>query len=433
MRLFGLVPAFFAVSSLALAQVRAEQPGDGDWKGRLESAIRRALSSNPDLRATSARADALRHRVAQADVLPDPEIEVGVKDAPPSDFSLSRDDFTMETVSARQRFPAAGKRGALRASAEAQLAHAVAIRGRDAVRLAADVADAFFQLAETDRRIAISDEARSRFREAAQSATERYRVGKGAQTDVLRANLETTALEERLLSLTSERRGQAARFNALQGAPAGDPVAMLGSVDPGKDSRSPEELLRQSLERSPNVRAAAAELTRAEAERELAILERRPDLTAMGYYAHRVRFEDLVGGTIAFNLPFAHPRRLLERRAEAESQISAARADLEAARNMIRQGVEEALSDLQKNVDQAHLYRTSILPQAELNFRAAREAYVVGQVDFETFARAATNLDDYRSEAAARAARIGRSLAVLQKASGLALIHGTPDGEGDQR
>ncbi len=433
MRLLRFASASFAVALLALVPVRASDSSDGTWRPRLEAAIERALSNNPDLHATTARAEAARHRVAQADVLPDPEVEIGIKDVPPSDFSLSRDDFTMEVVSARQKFPAAGKRGALRASAEAQLASAAAIRSRDAVRLAADVADAFFQLAETDRRLAILDEARNRFREAAQSATERYRVGKGAQADVLRANLETTALEERVLSLTSDRRSQAARFNALQGLRTGETVPTVGRVDPGEDSHSPGELSRQALESSPAVRAAAADLARAEAEREGAILERRLDLTATGYYAHRVRFEDLVGGTIGFNLPFAHPKRLSERRAEAEAQVSAARADLEAARNMIRVDVEQALSDLQKNVDQARLYRTSILPQAEVNFRAAREGYVVGQIDFETLARAATNLDEYRSEADARAARIGRSIAALQKASGLPLIAGTPHAEGDPK
>ena len=419
---FGVI--FFGATIVAPAQTAA--PMAPDWRHRLREAIARATSGNPDLAAMEARIDAARHRVPQADALPDPEIEVGIKDIPPPDFSLSRDDFTMEMVSGRQRFPAPGKRAAARRIAEAQLESAAAMHGRHAVQLAADVADAFFQLAEIDRRIELSGEARQRLKQAAESATERYRVGKGAQTDVLRANLETTALDERLISLNAQRRAQVARFNALQGLGPAEAVASIGPVDPVPDARGVGEVLREALERSPAVAAAAADLRRAQEETTLATLERRPDLTATGYYAHRQKFEDVVGGSLSFNLPFAHPRRLDERRAETEALVSAARADLETARNAIREEVATAFADLQKNREQAELYRSAILPQAEINLRAAREAYAVGQVDFGTFARASIDLSNYESEAAARTAAVGRSIAAVQKASGLPLIPGTP-------
>ncbi len=427
MRLHRFAMAIYALAPVIAAHGQTSEPASAGWKPRLASAIHRAISQNPDLASTEARIAAARHRVPQADVLPDPEVEIGIKDIPPSDFSLSRDDFTMEMVSGRQRFPAPGKRALQKRVAEAQLAGAAALYGRDAVRLAAEVADAFFQLADIDRRIEILGETRERLKQAAQSATERYRVGKGAQTDVLRANLETTALDERVISLQAERKTQAVRFNALQGFAPGDAVAPIGPVDPVPDKRGADELLREALERSPAVAAAAADLRRAEDEAKLAALERRPDLTATGYYAHRRRFEDLVGGSLSFNLPFVHPRRLDERRAETEALTSAARANLEAARNTLRQEVATALADLEKNREQAALYQKAILPQAEINLRAAREAYAVGQVDFLTFARAAIDLSNYQSEAAARSAGIGRSIAAVQKASGLALIAGTPD------
>ena len=433
MRLAYIAIASIAFSPGLLAEAR-DAKAEG-WRARLSAAIGRAVANNPGLAGVEARIAAARHRVPQADALPDPEVEVGIKDIPPSDFSLSRDDFTMEMVSGRQRFPAPGKRALQRGVAEAQLAGAAALYARDAVRLAAEVADAFFQLAEIDRRVDLLGEARERLKQAAQSATERYRVGKGAQTDVLRANLETTALDERLIALQSERRTQAARFTALQGLSPEDAVAPIGPVDPVPDARGAEELLRDAQERSPAVAAAAADFRRAQEEARLAALERRPDLTAMGYYAHRRKFEDLVGGILSFNLPFAHPRRLDERRSETEALVSAARADLEATRNTIRQEVAAALADLRKNREQAELYQRSILPQAEINLRAAREAYSVGQVDFLTFARASIDLSNYESEAAARSAGVGRSIAAVQKASGLALIAGTPEpgGRHDER
>jgi outer membrane protein, heavy metal efflux system len=201
-------------------------------------------------------------------------------------------------------------------------------------------------------------------------------------------------------------------------------------VEPGPLEQGTAEIAREAGESSPAVAAARAGVRRAEEELKLARLERRPDLMAIGYYARREKFEDLAGASISFNLPFAHPRRLEERRAETEAEVSSARADLESVRNKIRRDVEDAAAQLERNVEQEKLYRTSILPQAETNFRAAQEAYAVGQIDFLTFMRAALDLDNYESEIAARAAGIGRGIAALQKASGLPLIEGTP-GKGE--
>jgi cobalt-zinc-cadmium efflux system outer membrane protein len=412
--------------ALAASAAALPAPPTNNWRDRLRAAIERAVSQNPDLVAMEARIEAARHRVLAAGVLPDPELEVGIKDFPVANPSLSRDDFTIEMVAARQNFPGLGKRETRRASAQAAADNMAAMHAVHAVSMAAEVADSFFVLAELDKRSEILDGSRERLKAAAASATERYKVGKGAQADILRANLETTALEDRLLSLKADRRATAARFNALQNLPAATPVPPISVIDPLPLGRGTAGIAREAEESSPAVAAARANLRRAEEEATLARLERRPDWTAMGYYARREKFEDLAGASVSFNLPFAHPRRLDERRAEMEAEVSSARADLESVRNQLRRDVEDAAAQLERNVEQEKLYRTSILPQAETNFRAAQEAYAVGQIDFLTFERAALDLDTYESEIAGRISGIGRSIAALQKVSGLPLIEGTP-------
>jgi cobalt-zinc-cadmium efflux system outer membrane protein len=409
-------------------------PSATAWREVLTAAVRRATAQNPRVREAEARAEAARHRVAQASALPDPEVELGLKDAPVSHPSLTRDDFTMEMVTGRQRLPGRGKRAAERAAAEADVEGAAAMREREAVEIAADTADAFFQLAAIDRGLALLADARRRLADAAASATELYKVGKAGQADVLQANLETTSLDEQLSSLRAERRAQAARFNTLQGLAAAEPVPPIPPIPPigpvAPDSVAPTaDLARQAAERSPAVAEAMAEVHRAEQELELAGLESRPDWTLMGYYGHRERFEDLAGVSASISLPWAHRGRLAERRAEKEAALAAARAGVETARNQLQGEIGMADADLQKNLEQARLYRDSILPQADINYRAAREAYAVGKIDFQTLARAADNLTFYQREAAARASGIGRALAALQRASGLPLIAGTP-GEG---
>lgn len=404
----------------------APPPETGAWKTRLAAAIGQAMSANPDLAAMESRIKASRLRILQSDAFPDPEVEVGIRDLPVSSPSLTRDEMTMEMVSARQTLPGAGKRAARRGSAEAASGNALALHEVHAAEIAAEVADVFFAIADVDRRLEILERSRERLKTTAASATERYRVGKGSQSDVLRANLQTTALEERFIALSSERRVLTARFNALRKLPVTDALAPIGPLDPLPSFPDPAAVRREAEEHSAAIRAARAAVRMAEEQVRLARLERTPDWTVSTYYGRRERFEDMAGASVAVNLPFMHPRRLEARRAEMEAELSSARADLETVRNQIARDIEAAAAELERNAEQERLYRTSILPQAESTFRSARESYAVGQIDFETYVRAALDLDNYESEHAARAAGIGRALAALQKASGLPLIEGTP-------
>ncbi len=428
LRVFSLAAALLTAGRMAALPAP-------DWRVRLKEALAR-VADNPEVSGMEARISSARHRVGQAEALPDPEIEVGLKDVPVSSPSLSRDDFTMEMIAARQRFPAAGKLSAEKREAQAELAGMEAEHVRHVVEVAADIADSFFRLAALDRKIAIARETKQRLSDAVAAARERYRVGKGAQADVLRADLEKTALEDRLAALSAERRSEAARFNALQNLPASQEVAPI-EIEPdigGKIAVRPVpsagDLLGRAEAESPALAVASAEVERGQVRLEGARLERRPDWMLNGYYGRRQNFEDLAGVSVSLTLPWVHPKRLRERQAEREADLESARAGLSAARNTLRRDIEQAWAEFAKNRDQARLYRDSILPQAEINYRAAREAYTVGTIDFLTYVRAATDLDMYEAESVERETGEARALAALQKASGLPLIAGTPVGGG---
>jgi len=402
---------------------------DADWRAQLSAAVERAIAQNPEIAAMEAGIAAAGHRAEQSMALPDPQLDLALKDFPVKDFSLSRDDFTMEVVGVQQTFPGAGKRPARRAAAEAELAGASAMHDLHRARLSASVADTFFSLGEIDSRIAIAEESRERLRRIAASASERYRVGQGVQADVLRASLEVTAAEEKLVALRGERRRAAARWNALQALPPGDPLVAVALPASEPSMAAVGDVRHEAELRSPAMAVAAASVRRAEEDLSLARLEGRLDFTASGYYAHRIDYEDLAGLGVSFNLPFLQGKRLREKQAEKSAELSGARANLETVRNGIRSEIEEAYADLERSIEQAGLYRSSILPQAETNVLAAQEAYTVGQVDFLTYLRAALDRDAYASELAVRRAAAWRATAALQAAAGLPSLPGVPGGE----
>src|SRR5215471_8235631 len=134
----------FGVLFLATALRASAQPAATGWQVRLRDAMARAVDRSPELTAMEARIAASRHRVRQAEALPDPEVELGIRDIPASSPSLTRDDFTMEMLSARQRFPGSGKLSTGKRAAEAEQDAGRAEHSRHVIEISADVADAFF-------------------------------------------------------------------------------------------------------------------------------------------------------------------------------------------------------------------------------------------------------------------------------------------------
>jgi outer membrane protein TolC len=344
---------------------------------------------------------------------------------PVDTFSFTADDMTMKTVGVSQSLPPGGARGAAREAATAAAASIEREHMHHVVEIAAKTAQAFFDLGALDAKLAIARETGALLDDDARAAEERYRVGKGAQADVLRASLEKTRVLREIAEMEGERRAAQAGFNVLLARPA-DAEEPPIELSPDETPPGGEALLARALAESPVLRHYDAEIERAEAEAKRARLERRPMWSLSATYGQRERRDDMVSAMVGLSLPWVHPVRLAARAAEADAMVSAAKAERADAEYRLRGGIEAALAKLSSDLGQARLYRETILPQAEMNERAAHEAYAVGSIDFATLVAASTDYRGFRSEYIDRLAAIGRDRADLQMAAGLPLLPGTP-------
>jgi outer membrane protein, heavy metal efflux system len=419
MRAFLFAAAGVLSSGSLLAQT-------ADWHARLADAIRAATSKNPELARMDAEIRAAQERARQSDALPDPEVSFGAMNVPVDTFSFTADDMTMKTVGVSQSLPPAGVRGAAREAATAAAASIEREHMHHVVEVAAKTAQAFFDLASLDGKLAIARESRTLLDEDARAAEERYRVGKGAQADVLRSSLEKTRVLREIAEMEGERRAAQASFNALLARPVDTDEPPIDLSPSGETSPDGPALVARALAESPVLRHYDAEIERAEAEGRRARLERRPMWSLSATYGERERRDDMISAMVGISLPWVHPSRLAARAAEADAMVSAAKAERADAEYRLRGGIEAALAKLSSDIGQARLYRETILPQAEMNERAAREAYAVGSIDFATLVAASIDLQNFRSEYVARLAAVGRDRADLQMAAGLPLLPGTP-------
>jgi len=404
-------------ASASLTGQSAQGPA-APTESRLDAAIARALSNNPDIAEMEHRIQAARSRVPQARALQDPMLTIGAVNVPVPGFSFRQDDMTMKMVTLEQEVPARGKRATAARVAEAEVEVVRTMHADHVNRLAAEVADAYFELASLDARIGILRRSLERLKRVSESVRERYRAGQGALPDALLAGVEETKARDRLRALEAERAIAAVRFNTLQALtanPTVDPVPL----PPGDRTTPDPAVLSAALSSGPAIRQAEAEVRRAEEEVRLARLGRRPDFTFMTSYGQRQRRDDMVGATVGFNLPFVHRRRVDARVAEKEADLSAARSRLASVRLELSRQVQDALVALASEADRSALYRDTILTQDETAARAAEESYAVGKIDFQTYVRAVLAVDEDEAEAIERETATPRARARLQAVTGI--------------
>jgi len=102
---------------------------------------------------------------------------------------------------------------------------------------------------------------------------------------------------------------------------------------------------------------------------------------------------------IELNMPLQQDARRAQER-ESEAMLSAARARAEASANQVIAELSENLAGIEAARRSEMLTVSSLLPQAELTFRAALAGYENGKIDF------ATLLDAQRQIRQAKLSRI---------------------------
>lgn len=373
---------------LALAFSQASY-GEGIQLGaHLEGLLNAARQSNPEFAVMRFEADAAAERVVPAGALPDPKLSVELRDLTrmgernptllPGRVGSTRYLLTQE-------LPWFGKRGLKREAAQLQ---AEAVQGRAAgtwVELAAKIKTAYAQMYYLDQNERLTREILDLMTRLEKVAQVRYASGLAAQQDVIRAQLEQTAMRSELIGLEAERRQLQGKLNALVGRPSGE---MLATPERIRPLPAPERMRFDVLEQrarasNPLLRAEESQIRVAEKSRELAYKNRYPDFSvgvSPIQYGKSIREWELM---VEVNIPLQQDTRRAQER-EAQAMLEAARSRREAATNQLLAELYENIAGLEAARRTLALTKDSLLPQSELSFRSALAGYESGKVDFST-------------------------------------------------
>ena len=351
----------------------------------VEDYVRVALAQNPDILAARKQIEALAFQVPVARSLPDPSLTTVAQPAP---VQTAAGEFQF-ILNANQKFPWMGKRDTRASLAEAETGVARAELAAVELETVAKVKKAYHELAYVQRTIEITQAEQQLLKRLRSVADTRYQTGQTSLQDVLRADLEISAIENSLIDLRQRETAEQARLTRLLHVPPDTPLEPLADLP---DEQLPADLtsLRQrAVSARPQLHAALTQNTRERRAIELARLDSKPDVT-LGFawidvadagLAASSNGQDALLLTAGMNLPIYRKRLDASvRSAEAAAVASARRYD--SLRDATLEEVTELFAQAESHSQMLALFSEDILPKAEQTLEVSSEAYTVGDVDF---------------------------------------------------
>lgn len=363
----------------------------------LESAVSQAIADDVWLAGSQHLETALQQEAEAADILPDPRFSITAGNFPVEGLDIHQEGMTQVSLGIAQTFPR-GDSLALASRRKQQLAAQQPMLRRDRRESArAAVTGLWLEAFRAQESIRLIEQDRSLFEQLADAAQAGYAsaLGRMRQQDLVRAQLELTRLDDRLMVLRQQQDSAQRRLSEWIGgrarlalAPVLPRQALVISLVQLDENSGNDQALYGLIRHHPRLQAFDQRLDAESTRVDLARQKYRPEWGINARYGYRAdnpagaARSDLLTLGVTFDLP-----RLSANRQDAE--VSAARFRFEALqmdRELLRR---QLLTDLQTAVVQLHrlnersaLYERRLLPQMVDQADASLTAYNNDDGDF---------------------------------------------------
>jgi len=412
--------AFAGPQSAATADEKAAGHRTDSARG-LDALVEEAMAHSPMIEAARRHWEAQTRAPIQAGTLPDPQItfqNFSVGDPGPGS-GLGNSDFAYLGFGASQDLLFPGKLGLQAAMARKDAEYARQQYEAARREVTEKVRELYFELSYHAKTATLVHRIREELERIAQIAETRYRVGEGLQQDVIKVQLQQTAMLKELAMHDQEADQVRARLKAVLGREATASDVEPGELAPSTIRPSADELRNMVEARSPEV-----EMQRAIEERDrkaLALARKgyQPDFS-LGYMFQHTghRFRDYYMLTIGARVPLYFWRKQTPAIEQAELELQAAHAQTRSRALDVSAGVDSELIALKTTERVLTIYREGLIPQARNSLEAALAAYRVSKVDFQTLLSALIDLLNVNQEYYRQVADHEIALARIEQVTG---------------
>ena len=370
------------------------------------AALQRAQTDAPSLKGRAASLSAAQSAAIASDRLPDPTLDIGIRDFPvtgPDAGRFNRDDFTMTTIGVSQQFlnPAKRRARAARAGADIGIAEAnVEVEARG-IRL--ETALAWIDLYYGERQLDQLKLLNNSLSDLQSTVTARLTSGSARPSQALEPDQLRAQVNDRRSTLVAEIANARARLARFTGDP--DPT-VAGSPPQFTINRT---ALVAHIGELPSLRALDAQTAAMDAETRLARADKTPDWKVSATYGRREpNFGDLFSVGVSIDLPLFGKKRQDPKIAARADEAQRARFDRLAGEREMVAALEGDLAEHAMHHARFENARDNLVPLARKRAKLDFGSYGAGTVDLGTALLATLAVAEAEVDLLVREAEVAR-------------------------
>ena len=394
--------------------------GEGSRTFSLHRALATAIANDPWLRGSQHQQDAVDALGVAAATLPDPRVSLAFANIPTDTFDFDQEAMSQFKVGVTQMFPRGDSRK-LQQKQIATLSKKFPYERQNRIaNITATVSelwlDTYRSLATTE----LIESNRDLFEQLVDIATMSYSaaVGHSRQQDVIRAQLELTRIEDRLLVLQqqfemdNQRLGEwlppgTQPHTSAAYFPEKLPALALSNQAAAVNTHGKEFVSREQLLHHPAILALEQKINSASTGISLAKQKYKPEWGLSASYGYRD--DDPLQGDradffslgVSFDLPVFTANRQDKQVRSAVSAAEAVRTEKWLLLRQLAAGMATGMAQLNKLELRRELYLQKLLPQMREQADASLSAYTNDDGDFSEVVRARIALLNTEIEALA--------------------------------
>ena len=355
--------------------------------GSLEQAIAYALEHNPGIQSAHARWQSAREEATIAGSWPEPSLNFTQFLEPIE----TRNGPQQQQIGLNQMIPLWGTSGLKQNVALLKAEKAEQDYKAARIALVSQVKSVWADLHWIDQSLETIREYQDLLETFRDIAETRYATGKGMQTSVLKAQVEQTNLEEKLLNFGEMRVHSARKLNSLLNRPVHAEVLEDPKLDIPQITISEEQLIQLLGEQRQDLQGLRSLI---EANRTMVSLAGKKNLPSLGLGVNYITVGE---PSISMGAPEAGADGLAlmakidlplwfgankSRVEQAKLQLASTQYTYADVRNAAEAEVRSGYFKIVQTMKSLDLYRDRLIPEAEQTLNSALAAYKTGSISF---------------------------------------------------
>ncbi len=347
------------------------------------------IKENPRLKSMELETEMMRKRIPVSSALEDPKLKIGANSVPVDSWSFKDEDMTSKEIGISQMFPLGGKLGIKESIAIKEYEKSKERLRKETVEMLHMFRMNVYELYYIKASLKILEEIKSYIKLLIDSETAVTKSGMGSLTNVVKANIEYTMINEEIISLKQKETEAKKKLSYLTGLTEMEIDIKMNDLSTTQFAEMKSEEIREKIfQNNPDLKLLAIEKEISEKEVTLRQKEYYPDLEIGISYMQRdnspsgMKRPDMISAMAVLNIPIWYKKKNIPMIEEMQKKYSMVDSLINDKKNELVSRVDTILSQLRKWEELNKLYKEELIPQNELALETILARYKTSGVEF---------------------------------------------------